>query len=149
MARRRVNVRGIIFKDNKLLVAKMRQQDNTESTYWATFGGGLDYGESLHAGLHREMIEETGVIPQIGKLLFIQQFNDGEKEQLEFFFHITNVEDYAAVDLETTTHGALEMVRAQFVNPKQESILPIFLQTIDIKAAIETDQPVYIYSELK
>jgi ADP-ribose pyrophosphatase YjhB (NUDIX family) len=149
MSQRRVNVRGIIFKDNQLLVAKMKQRDGSESEYWATFGGGLDFGESLHVGLHREMIEETGIPPEIGKLLFVQQFNDGDKEQLEFFFQITNTEDYATIDLKTTSHGALEMVRAQFVDPKQEIVLPAFLQTIDIGAAIKTDQPVYIYNELK
>jgi uncharacterized protein with ACT and thioredoxin-like domain len=53
------------------------------------------------------MIEETGIAPKIGKLLFIQQFDDGEKEHLEFFFHIENVEDYEIVDLEATSHGTL------------------------------------------
>ena len=52
----------------------------------------LEMGESLLDGLRREMIEETGVKPEIGKLLFVQQFADtnssskhGDCEQLEFF----------------------------------------------------------------
>ena len=55
-------------------------------------------GEGLLDGLRREMIEETGVKPEIGKLLFIQQFAEsgeqsahGPNEQLEFFFLITNL----------------------------------------------------------
>ena len=149
MKARRVNVRGIIFKDNKILVTKFKQDDGGESKHWGTFGGGLDIGESLHIGLHREMIEETGIQPVVGKLLFIQQFADEEQEYLEFFFHIENVDDYEIIDLDQTSHGLLELTRYEYVDPLQNFVLPSFLQTIDIKAAIESDQPVYIYNELK
>ena len=145
---RRVNVRGIIFRNGEILVTKFRQDDDSESAHWGTFGGGLDIGESLHQGLHREMIEETGIAPEIGKLLFTQQFADEEKEYLEFFFHITNTDDYAAIDLSSTSHGLLELVRAEFVDPAQHNILPAFLQTIDIKDYIENERAPFIYTEL-
>jgi len=145
---RRVNVRGIIFRNGEILVTKFRQDDDSESAHWGTFGGGLDIGESLHQGLHREMIEETGIAPQIGKLLFTQQFADEEKEYLEFFFHITNTDDYAAIDLSSTSHGLLELVRAEFVDPTKHNVLPAFLQTIDIKDYIENERAPFIYNEL-
>ena len=148
MAARRVNVRGIIFKDGKLLVTKFRQKDDSESTYWGTFGGGLDIGESFAIGLHREMIEETGVAPEIGNLLFMQQFNDGKKEHLELFFHIKNANDYAEIKLEETSHGILELVRQKFVDPKSNFILPAFLSEIDIQAHIDGINPVFIHNEL-
>ncbi len=148
MIKRRVNVRGIIFKDGKLLVTKFRLKDGTESDFWGTFGGGLDIGESTAVGLHREMIEETGIAPEIGNLLFIQQFNDGEKEQFELFFHIKNTEAYNEVKLEETSHGLLELTRSEFVNPKTNFILPTFLSKIDIQAHIDNTLPVYIHNEL-
>ncbi len=148
MNTRRVNVRGIIFKDGKLLVTKFRQGDDSESAHWGTFGGGLDIGESLTNGLHREMIEETGVAPHIGKLLFMQQFSVEEKEYLEFFFHIENVDDYSAIDFSTTSHGELELVRHEFLDPKTNHVLPAFLQTIDIADYITNNKPVYIFNEL-
>jgi len=146
--KRRVNVRGIIFRNGEILVTKFRQDDDSESAHWGTFGGGLDIGESLHQGLHREMIEETGIAPEIGKLLFTQQFADEEKEYLEFFFHITNTDAYAAIDLTTTSHGILELVRAEFIDPTKNNVLPAFLQTIDIKDYIENERPTFIYNEL-
>ncbi len=149
MTTRRVNVRGIIYKNGELLVTKFRQEDDSESKHWGTFGGGLDVGESIEAGLYREMIEETGIAPKIGRLLFIQQFFDGEKEQFELFFNITNVDDYAAIELEGTSHGLLELTRAEFVNPKESFILPAFLSEIDLADYIEHDRPVYLYNELK
>jgi len=148
MTTRRVNVRGIIFKDSKLLVTKFRQPDNSESNHWGTFGGGLDIGESFALGLRREMIEETGITPQIGNLLFMQQFNDGEKEHLELFFHVKNSDDYKEIKLEETSHGILELVRHEFVDPKTSFILPAFLSELDIQAHIDGSEPVFIHNEL-
>ena len=145
---RRVNTRGIIFRDGELLVTKFRQDDDSESAHWGTFGGGVDPGESLHDAMHREMIEETGITPKVGKLLFTQQFEDEEKEYLEFFFHIENTEDYEAIDLTATSHGILEMTRSEFLDPKTNVVLPAFLQEIDIQDYIDNDRPVFIYSEL-
>jgi 8-oxo-dGTP pyrophosphatase MutT (NUDIX family) len=149
MHTRRVNVRGIIFKDGKLLVAKHKNSDGIESDYWGTFGGGLDVGEPIHDGLVRELIEETGIVPTIGKLLFIQQFFDGEKEQLELFFHVTNPEDYLEVDTNGTSHGTIELGKIDFVDPSKEPVLPAFLQTVDIAGHIEHDRPVLIWNELQ
>ena len=148
MTTRRVAVRGIIFKDGKILVTKFRQEDDGESEYWGTFGGGLDIGESFVAGLHREMTEETGIAPEIGNLLFIQQFNDTERENLEFFFHIKNTDDYSNIKLEETSHGILELVRHEFVDPKTNFILPMFLSQVDIQAHINGTEPVFIHNEL-
>lgn len=148
MTTRRTNVRGIIYRDGKLLVTKFRQEDDSESEHWGTFGGGLDVGESIADGLHREMIEETGIAPKIGKLLFIQQFHDGEKEQFELFFHIENSEDYSEIKLEETSHGLLELTRSEFVDPKSSFVLPAFLSTVDIELQINEDRPVHIHNEL-
>jgi ADP-ribose pyrophosphatase YjhB (NUDIX family) len=149
-APRRVNVRGIIFKDGTLLAAQLKPgTDGLIRDYWCTPGGGIDDGESLHEGLYREMIEETGVTPKIGKLLFIQQFHDGTKEQLEFFFHIENPQDYEAIDLATTSHGEAEIKTIAFIDPKAHQILPHFLTQTDIQHYIESPQPVFIDSELE
>lgn len=142
--KRRINVRGIIFTDGKLFAQTLKG----DQSYWCTPGGGMEDGESLTAALTREMIEETGVAPTIGKLLFIQQFYDGTKEQLEFFFHITNSKDYESIVLDATTHGMLEIENCGFINPAKNNILPKFLQSIDIARSLLSEQPVTIYSDL-
>jgi len=144
---RRVNIRGIIFRDSELFAQTIKHPSG-ESDYWCTPGGGLEAGESLLQGLSREMIEETGVEPKIGKLLFIHQFHDGTKEQVEFFFHIRNTKDYESVDLAATTHGNIEIQRTGFIKPSNHYLLPAFLQTIDIQEYIENDKPVLISSTL-
>lgn len=142
--KRRINVRGIILNDGKLFAQVL----NGNTDYWCTPGGGMDDGESLHAALRREMIEETGIAPEIGSLLFIQQFHDGEKEQLEFFFHITNYQDYAVVDLTRTSHGLEEVNRCGFIDASNHNVMPKFLQTTNLAASIEAPQPVIVTSEL-
>jgi len=145
----RINVRGIIMKDGKLFAQQLTPDHNgSEREFWCTPGGGLDKGELLVAGLTREMVEETGVIPDIGKLLFVQQFSDDRGQQLEFFFHIKNANDYETIDLSTTSHGELEIKDFGFVDLKTYNVLPSFLQRIDIQDYITNNKPVYIHSEL-
>ena len=74
-------------------------------------------------------VEETGIKPVVGNLLYIQQFTHGDKEYLEFFFHVTNSEDYLDIDLTKTTHGMEEIEEIGFVDPATTHILPEFLKT--------------------
>ena len=112
-------------------------------------------GESLLDGLRREMIEETGIKPTIGKLLFIQQFTDtnpsskhGVTEQLEFFFAITNWRDYQHVNLEKTSHGVEEVAECGFVDPKTTRILPRYLTEVDLNWLVNESTDVQMMSEL-
>ena len=147
MQERRVNVRGIIFKNGKLFAQQLKVNAGPDQ-FWCTPGGGLDPNESLSDGLYREMIEETGITPKIGRLLFIQQFNDGTREQLEFFFHIENADDYEDVDFSKASHGDLEIEANTFIDTKTEKLLPTFLKELDIQEYISSKLPIYVKSEL-
>ncbi len=149
MEERRIAVRGIVYKNGKLLGQRLKAYRRNDRDFWCTPGGGLEMGEQLEIGLRREMIEETGIDPKIGRLLFVQQFSeDGKKEQMEFFFLIENPEEYEAIDLSVTTHGELEIEQVEFIDPKAEVILPAFLQSIDLEKHVTTVQPVLIYNEI-
>ena len=153
---RRVNVRGIIVSDQgEIFCQQLTANDGKGRNFWCTPGGGLNIGESLLDGLHREMIEETGVKPEIGKLLFIQQFAEsgeqsahGPNEQLEFFFLITNWQDYQHIDLEQTSHGVEEVAECGFVDPKTTRILPSYLTEVDLDWLINESTDVQIINEL-
>ncbi len=150
MTERRVNVRGIIYDNGALFAQRLYKKDRTTYDWWCILGGGLNLRETLTDGLHRVMIEETGVAPVIGKLLFVQQYYnaDREREELEFFFLITNARDYYHIDLSKTSHGELEVADYGFVDPTKVTLLPEFLQTIDLADYVVNDRPVYTYNEL-
>ena len=154
--RRRVNVRGIIINNKgEIFCQKLTANTGKGRDFWCTPGGGLEMGEGLLDGLRREMIEETGIKPEIGKLLFIQQFAEsgeqsahGPNEQLEFFFLITNWQDYQHIDLEQTSHGVEEVAKCGFVDPKTTRILPSYLTEVNLDWLINNSTETQILSEL-
>lgn len=130
MSRRRINVRAIIVRENKILAVKHRNHLGEEAKYWALPGGGLDPMESLADGVRREVMEELGVDSEVGRLLFVQQFvskRDGFDEELEFFFQVKDSPLFDTINLSATTHGSAELVRVAFVDPEKAPILPEFL----------------------
>lgn len=149
---RRVAVRAIIEHEGKILAVELKPYKGSVvlgTPYWCTVGGGIDDGEALMPALEREVIEETGVKPIIGSLLYVQQFAHEGKEQMEFFFNVTNPQDFMNIDLSQTTHGAIEIEKLEFIDPKISNILPQFLQTENIAAHIATKAPVKIFNYIR
>lgn len=141
---RRVSVRAIALHEGKLLCVRLcnyNEMASVEGEWWCLPGGTVEEGEVLEETLVREMVEETGIAPQIGKLLYVHQFIFKEKEHLEFFFHIKNSTDYLSVDLESTTHGLEEIEEIDFVDTRTTVILPKFLSHESLEAQIALDQP--------
>jgi 8-oxo-dGTP diphosphatase len=142
MQNRRVAVRGVVVLDGKLLGVRLKAYPGKATSdgldYWCTPGGGVDIGEPLLPALEREIIEEVGVKPEIGNLLYIQQFEHKGTEHLEFFFHVTNAKDFTAIDLTATTHGSVEVAQVDFIDAATNTVLPAFLTKVDLEADIAT-----------
>ena len=150
MTERQINVRVIIHRQGQTLCQQLKPDfRGVERKFWCIPGGGLEENESLRDGLIREMVEETGITPIVGDLLFVHQFYDGRLENLEFFFNIENPDDFLNIDLSNTSHGQLEIKETKFIDLKTADILPKFLQTIDIDSYLTKSKPVFIFSYLK
>lgn len=150
---RRISVRGIVMHEGKLLCVRLRPYKGSlrlqgDSDYWCLPGGGLDEGEALIAGVEREMVEETGVKPVVGNLLYVQQFTHGDRDYIEFFFQVTNDEDYLNIDLSETTHGETEIAEIGFIDPAEKHVLPEFLKTEKLSEVAASDGPARIFSRL-
>lgn len=149
--KRRVNVRGIIWRDGKILAVKHKRSDGGESPYWAVPGGGLDPMESLEDGVRREITEELGIDVEVGNIILIQQFPSSREdfeEELEFFFHIKDSKRFDSIDLSNTTHGHEELARIEFIDPTIETVKPDILTTFDYKSVISGTMPLTIFNEL-
>jgi len=144
--KRRIAVRAIIEKDGKLLNVKLKPYEKAiEEEYWCTLGGRIDDGESLEKAVIREVLEETGIVPIVGQLLYVQQFSMDDVESIEFFFHVTNAEDFTDIDLVKTTHGEKEIAKIAFIDPSKENVLPVFLKNIDCTDIIGKPTQFYNY----
>ena len=145
--KRRIAVRAIVLRGNEILCVRLKQyKPDMSGSHWCTPGGGVDEGEALLPALQREMIEETGIAPVIGELLYVQQFIYKDVDHLEFFYHVTNAEDYETIDLSTTTHGLKEIDEISFINPVGTDVKPVFLATEDIAAHVNTGAPTKVFS---
>jgi len=150
---RRLACRAIILKDNKLLCVQQKHDLKVSEPWpddvWCLPGGKLEDQEDLITCLQREIFEELGVAPQVGRLLYIQQFTFSEDwESLEFFFHVINSDDYKTIDLSSTSHGIAEIAKVQFIDQRSHNILPEFLVTEDINAILSTNQNPKLFNYL-
>ena len=145
---RRISARGIVLHQGKLLCVKLSKYAGTPDEFWCLPGGGLEEGESLLDCISREMLEETGIRPVVGALLYVQQFAAGDVDYMDFFFHITNSSDYLQIDLSKTTHGTAEIAQIEFIDPTAVRLLPEFLATEDLQAHAASGGTTKIVSRL-
>ncbi len=117
-----VRSRAVIMHNGELLLVK--HPHNTR--FAALPGGHLEWGEDPRECLRREIIEELGIEPVLGRLLYINTFMDGEyKQPFEFFIEVTNGKDFKnAVQLSGV--DAHEIAEILWVTPDtEERILPL------------------------
>jgi ADP-ribose pyrophosphatase YjhB (NUDIX family) len=135
-----IRVRGIILNEGKMLVAKLMSND-----FYCLLGGKLEWGEDLKECLSRELIEELGVNPQIGRLLFVNTFiekNGGQS--IDFMFEVINGKDYLDLENIERTH-AFEILDLCWVSPIDDTyILPKTLNEYFKKGEILSNEVRYI-----
>jgi 8-oxo-dGTP diphosphatase len=116
-----IRARALIVHEGKLLVVKHRP----ESNYYALPGGHLEAGETPAECCAREIFEELGVNPVLGKLQYIHTFkNKGVDDALEFFFEVTNGEEFTNFEGKERTH-AFELSEILWIDTSSEiNLLP-------------------------
>jgi 8-oxo-dGTP diphosphatase len=96
-----VKCRAVILHDDKLLAVRHSKSD----IHWALPGGRLERGEDVVTCMRRELVEELGVSPELGKLLYVYNFADRHgNSTVEFFFEIKNGGSYLDCEKLNRTH---------------------------------------------
>lgn len=96
-----IRCRAIIVYQDKILVVKHSEK----SGFYALPGGHLEWGENVKDCMIREIIEELGVKPELGRLLVVKNFIDKNNEQsIEFYFEVINSADYLDIEKLGGTH---------------------------------------------
>jgi len=70
----RVSAGGIVFVDSKMLLVRYENLDG--STLLAGPGGALERGENAIQAIRRETREETGIVVQPSKVIFIEDLEN-------------------------------------------------------------------------
>lgn len=118
--KRKLCVRAVIIHEGKLLVVRHAH----DASFAALPGGKLEWKESLQECMVREIEEELGVTPVVGRLLYVNNWVNEEMQSLEFFFEITNGADYIDVANLKGTHS-FELAEVLFTSPTDEvNLLP-------------------------
>lgn len=123
----RIAVRAIIEHEGKYLLVRNKA---SAGDFWCLPGGGVEPGEDIVSAMRRELIEETGIEPDIGNVLYLHQLGQpGTFGGPDYFFHIRNGADFTRIDLSKTTHGGLELNEAAFKDIVEDLwLLPTFLR---------------------
>ena len=94
MAKRpiRLATRGLVFKDNKLLLVNAWPEG--KSDLMCAPGGGAEVHQSLPDNLRREIYEETGLTVTVGPCVLVNEFHDpdGDFHQVDIYFRCTLVD---------------------------------------------------------
>lgn len=79
----KVDVRGVVFRDNQILLVKERSDGG-----WTLPGGWADIGDSPATAVVREIEEESGYLTKATKLLALYDRNHPRHDHPLHFYHI-------------------------------------------------------------
>lgn len=91
--RHRIGARGILLGPNDTILLVLEQVTPGTDEFWVTPGGGLEPEDgSVLECVRREFREETGLMVEVGPLLYIQEFLEPSRQthHLGLFFLVHN-----------------------------------------------------------
>ncbi len=116
--RLRVRVCGLYREHDRLLMVKHRGV-GTSGTFWSPPGGGIEFGETAAMALQREILEETGLVVDAGRLVCVNEFVQPPLHAIELFFEVKR------------TSGELQVGTDPEMNNNEQIILDVRLMTFE------------------
>jgi 8-oxo-dGTP diphosphatase len=110
-----VGVGGVIVVDGRVVLIKRRFEPLAGQ--WSLPGGSLEVGETLEAGVAREMLEETGLEVEVGPVVdvFDRILLDADRKVRYHFVLV----DYLCVPRGGTLAAASDVTDAVLVDPAE------------------------------
>ncbi|HVJ04303.1 MAG TPA: NUDIX hydrolase [Candidatus Saccharimonadales bacterium] len=123
-----VGVGAVILRDGEALI--VRRANPPLQGEWSIPGGALDLGEKLRDGVAREVLEETGLVVEVGPVLdvFDSIFPDSEGRTQYHYVLI----DYLCHPLAGTLNAASDAAEVRWARPGELEDLGMKQLTIDV-----------------
>ena len=116
----RVEVRGVLLLEGRLLVHRERQVDGV---HLSLPGGRVGPGEHVDEALHREVEEEIGIAVTVGPLLYVGEVvSDRGLADLNLFFRIFPVDSAPTFPMGSCDLIDLDRPHAEFRPPILEHL---------------------------
>jgi 8-oxo-dGTP diphosphatase len=132
-----VGVGAVIVRDRQVLIVK-RKYDPLAGQ-WSLPGGGVELGETLEASIAREMLEETGLVIEVGPVIEVfDRITRDENGDVRYHFVLV---DYLCWPIGGELQASSDVADARFVDPPA---LPQYNLTVKatevIARALELDE---------
>ncbi len=83
----RIRVCGLCIESGKVLLVNHHSL-NVQNEFWSPPGGGLEFGQPSSENLKREFLEETGIIIEKEKFLFVHEYLNPPLHAIELYFKV-------------------------------------------------------------
>ncbi|GAC1499410.1 MAG: hypothetical protein NVS1B10_02100 [Candidatus Saccharimonadales bacterium] len=131
---KRIMVYGLIENKNKILVVQ-----SIDSNKWRLPGGEILLGETTIDAISRIMLEVSGISIQISGLAYIQELHKDKLSTAEFYFVISNKEEFANMGTDKIRQTSNDYDEVKFVEPETcINLVPDFLKRYKITAKCQS-----------
>lgn len=117
----KVVVKGILIRNNRILIIQRSHTDSFGAGTWEVVGGNLNFGESLEEALKREYLEEVGLKITVKSLLFSTTFFTSNVRQIVLLSYLCESEE---------SQISLSCEHEQYLWASKEELLTLLPQEI-------------------
>jgi ADP-ribose pyrophosphatase YjhB (NUDIX family) len=132
-----VGVGAVIVQDGRVLIVK-RKYDPLAGR-WSIPGGAVELGETLEASIAREMLEETGLVIEVGPVIEVfDRITRDEQGGVRYHFVLV---DYLCWPAGGMLQAGSDVAEATFVAPSELAAYDLTTKAMDVIArALELDR---------
>lgn len=124
--RTRLRACALVFREDNLLLVQLKAPTR-EDPIWMPPGGGIEFGETTHDAVKREVFEETGLKVRPLHLAAVHEFVEPPYHAVELYFlsEITGGNLKVGTDPELAGEKQ-QILRCEFIEIKKIAEMPVF-----------------------